>query len=177
MFEIFSALEHLMGRESEYAAVMGGNPGLVGPNVIGDLVEFDTIPPDGPARLRIVGRHRHFVNAFGENLIVEEIENAVTEASERAGVTVGEFSAAPVYPDEGRRAGLELVVEEPVVQALAEQGYEPEYGARPLRRVLRRRLENPLATELLAEQFSGAAGVRVQLAAAGGGELSFQALR
>ena len=79
--------------------------------VIGDLVEFDTIPPDGPARLRIVGRHRHFVNAFGENLIVEEIENAVTEASERAGVTVGEFSAAPVYPDEGRRAGLELVVE------------------------------------------------------------------
>ncbi|MEX1316696.1 MAG: AAA family ATPase [Synechococcaceae cyanobacterium] len=73
--------------------------------------------------------------------------------------------------------GLELVVEEPVVQALAEQGYEPEYGARPLRRVLRRRLENPLATELLAERFSGAGGVRVELAPAGGGELSFQALR
>lgn len=79
--------------------------------IVGDLVEFDTIPPDGPARLRIVGRHRHFINAFGENLIVEEIENAVTAASERARVTVGEFSAAPVYPGEGRRAGLELVVE------------------------------------------------------------------
>jgi ATP-dependent Clp protease ATP-binding subunit ClpB len=59
---------------------------------------------------------------------------------------------------------LELVVEEPVVAALAEQGYEPEYGARPLRRVLRRRIENPLATELLAEHFSGARGVRVELA-------------
>ena len=57
---------------------------------------------------------------------------------------------------------LELVVEEPVVAALAEQGYEPEYGARPLRRVLRRRIENPLATELLAERFSGARGVRVE---------------
>ena len=56
---------------------------------------------------------------------------------------------------------LELEVPEPVVQALAEQGYEPEYGARPLRRVLRRQLENPLATELLAERFSGALGVRV----------------
>ncbi|MEB3199936.1 MAG: AAA family ATPase, partial [Synechococcaceae cyanobacterium] len=57
---------------------------------------------------------------------------------------------------------LVLEVPEPVVQALAEQGYEPEYGARPLRRVLRRQLENPLATELLAERFSGARGVRVE---------------
>ncbi|MDA1247379.1 MAG: AAA family ATPase, partial [Cyanobacteria bacterium] len=57
---------------------------------------------------------------------------------------------------------LELEVPEPVVQALAEQGYEPEYGARPLRRVLRRQLENPLATELLAEHFTGARGVRVE---------------
>ena len=57
---------------------------------------------------------------------------------------------------------LELEVPELVVQALAEQGYEPEYGARPLRRVLRRQLENPLATELLAERFSGARGVRVE---------------
>ncbi|MFO7630101.1 MAG: AAA family ATPase [Prochlorococcaceae cyanobacterium] len=59
---------------------------------------------------------------------------------------------------------LQLEVEEPVVAALAQQGYEPEYGARPLRRVLRRRIENPLATELLADHFSGARGVRVSLA-------------
>ena len=67
---------------------------------------------------------------------------------------------------------LELEVPEPVVQALAEQGYEPEYGARPLRRVLRRQLENPLATELLAERFSGAQGVRV----VAGNPLSFEPL-
>ena len=58
---------------------------------------------------------------------------------------------------------LRLVVTEPVVQALAHQGYEPEYGARPLRRVLRRRIENPLASELLAERFAGMGGVRVEL--------------
>ncbi len=56
---------------------------------------------------------------------------------------------------------LRLEVTEPVVQALAEQGYEPEYGARPLRRALRRQIENPLATELLAERFNGVQGVRV----------------
>jgi ATP-dependent Clp protease ATP-binding subunit ClpB len=58
-----------------------------------------------------------------------------------------------------------LEVAEPVVEALAREGYEPEYGARPLRRVLRRRIENPLATALLEERFSGAWGVRVEPAA------------
>jgi ATP-dependent Clp protease ATP-binding subunit ClpB len=61
-----------------------------------------------------------------------------------------------------REQQLELEVEETVVASLAEQGYEPEYGARPLRRVLRRRIENPLATELLEEHFRGARGVRVE---------------
>jgi ATP-dependent Clp protease ATP-binding subunit ClpA len=62
-----------------------------------------------------------------------------------------------------REQRLELQVDEEAVVALAEQGYEPEYGARPLRRVLRRRIENPLATELLADPFSAARGVRVAL--------------
>lgn len=86
--------------------------------VIGDVVEFDTIPagPDGrggegPCRLRIVGRHRHFINAFGENLIVEHIENAVAAAAAKTGLVVGEFTAAPVYPGPHTRAGLELAVE------------------------------------------------------------------
>ncbi len=61
-----------------------------------------------------------------------------------------------------REQQLELLVDEAVVSSLAEQGYEPEYGARPLRRVLRRRIENPLATELLEEHFRGAEGVRVE---------------
>ncbi|MGB7563602.1 MAG: AAA family ATPase [Prochlorococcaceae cyanobacterium] len=59
--------------------------------------------------------------------------------------------------------GLELELDESLVVRLAEQGYEPEYGARPLRRLLRRQIENPLATALLAETFSGARGVRVQV--------------
>jgi ATP-dependent Clp protease ATP-binding subunit ClpA len=64
-----------------------------------------------------------------------------------------------------REQGLELRVDEAVIEALVSLGYEPEYGARPLRRVLRRRLENPLATELLEERFSGAQAVRVQAGA------------
>ena len=50
-----------------------------------------------------------------------------------------------------------------MVQWLATESYDPEYGARPLRRLLRRRLENPLATELLEERYQGAAGGHVSL--------------
>jgi acyl-CoA synthetase (AMP-forming)/AMP-acid ligase II len=61
--------------------------------------------------LRIVGRHKHFINAFGENIIVEHIENAVAQAASAASVVVGEFTAAPVYPAPGVSPGLELAVE------------------------------------------------------------------
>jgi len=66
-------------------------------------------------------------------------------------------------------------VEEPVLGWLAREGYEPEYGARPLRRLLRRRIENPLATALLEERFQGAAAVQVSLAV-GGDQLAFAPL-
>ena len=73
---------------------------------------------------------------------------------------------------------LRLEVEEAVVSALAERGYEPEYGARPLRRVMRRWIENPLATELLEEHFTGAWGVKVSLGPAEDPDrLQFQPLR
>ncbi len=104
-------------RGQRYLVVMSTNAGLWRYS-IGDVVEFDTLPArrdglggEGPCRLRIVGRQRHFVNAFGENLIVENIEAAVTEAAAAIGVRIGEFTAAPVYPSADRVAGLELVIE------------------------------------------------------------------
>lgn len=105
----------------KYCVIMTTNAGLWRYN-IGDVVEFDTIPggPDGtggggegPCRLRIVGRHRHFINAFGENLIVEHIEHGVAEAARATALEPGEFTAAPVYPTETTRSGLELAIELP----------------------------------------------------------------
>lgn len=103
-----------VARGQRYVVVMTTCAGLWR-YIIGDVVEFDTIPPDGPARLRIVGRHRHFINAFGENLIVEDVERAVVAARDATGVRLGEFTAAPVYPSAGRRAGLELAAEFEIV--------------------------------------------------------------
>lgn len=100
----------------KYVVVMSTNAGLWR-YIIGDVVVFDEIPNGpstngtGPARLRIVGRHRHFINAFGENLIVEHIEHGVQAAIDATGITAGEFTAAPVYPTDSTGAGLELVLE------------------------------------------------------------------
>ena len=60
-----------------------------------------------------------------------------------------------------KHQGLDLYVDENTIKTLADEGYEPEYGARPLRRVIRRRLENPLATQILEETFEGAKSIRV----------------
>jgi hypothetical protein len=117
--EVFACWQVEKGQK--YVVVMSTDAGLWR-YVIGDVVEFDDIPSGtqrdgsmrigtGPARLRIVGRHRHFINAFGENLIGEHIEHGVATASAATGITVGEFTAAPVYPSETRRAGLELAIE------------------------------------------------------------------
>jgi len=60
-----------------------------------------------------------------------------------------------------KHQGLDLYVDENTIKTLADEGYEPEYGARPLRRVIRRRLENPLATQILEEAFEDAKSIRV----------------
>lgn len=68
--------------------------------------------------------------------------------------------------------GLQLQVGDAAMQLVQEQGYDPQYGARPLRRAIRRLLENPLASALLAESWPP--GTRLQ-ADAKGGKLAFAA--
>ena len=67
-----------------------------------------------------------------------------------------------------RRLGLEVTDE--AKELLAEEGWDPAYGARPLKRAIQRMVENPLALELLEGRFTE--GDTVQVAAAGG-ELGF----
>ena len=49
--------------------------------------------------------------------------------------------------------GITLVLGEAAVDALAEEGYDPHFGARPLKRTLQRRIQNPLAMKLLEGAF------------------------
>lgn len=61
--------------------------------------------------------------------------------------------------------GFQLEMTDAACQLLADEGYDPRYGARPLKRVIQQRLQNSLANEILAGNFS--AGVRIVIEAAG----------
>jgi hypothetical protein len=77
--------------------------------LLGDTVRVVRLDPP---QVVITGRIHHFVNAFGENVIVEEVEQAVARACAQTGSEVVEFTVAPVYPDgDAGRARHEWVVE------------------------------------------------------------------
>ena len=91
-----------------YAVVLTTPAGLWS-YVLGDTVRFTT---RDPLRLVITGRTRHFVNAFGENVIVEEVERALLSACRVTGADVAEFTVAPRFPEPGEaRGGHDWLVE------------------------------------------------------------------
>jgi ATP-dependent Clp protease ATP-binding subunit ClpB len=60
--------------------------------------------------------------------------------------------------------GIELIVDEAVKAKLADEGYDPAFGARPLKRVVQRRIQDPLAMRLLEEEVEEGARMHVHLA-------------
>jgi hypothetical protein len=87
--------------DRSYAVVLTTPAGLWS-YVLGDVVRFTAREP---LRLEIVGRTRHFVNAFGENVIVEEVERALVEACRRTRAEVVEFTVAPRYAQSSEARG------------------------------------------------------------------------
>lgn len=81
-----------------YAIVLNTNAGLWG-YVIGDTVRFVSL---SPPRIKVTGRIKHFTSAFGEHVIAEEVEKAMTAATAHFGFSISEFHVAPVVtPEEG----------------------------------------------------------------------------
>jgi ATP-dependent Clp protease ATP-binding subunit ClpB len=69
------------------------------------------------------------------------------------------------------QANLQLVVSDDARDAIAERGYDPTYGARPLKRVIQQQIQNPLASEILKGEFPEGSAVRVDYR---DGEFSFE---
>jgi ATP-dependent Clp protease ATP-binding subunit ClpB len=73
--------------------------------------------------------------------------------------------------DQLQEKGIELTVTEPAIDAIAAQGYDPSYGARPLKRVIQQKIQNPLAVELLKQHLPEGSQVKVDFA---DGQFSFE---
>jgi hypothetical protein len=92
---------------TNYAMLISTNAGLWRYN-IGDTIKFSSL---APYRIRISGRTKHFMNAFGEEVIIENAETAITKACEATGAIIDNFTAAPVYFEEGTKGRHEWVIE------------------------------------------------------------------
>lgn len=90
-----------------YAVVISTNAGLWR-YLIGDTIEFTS---KYPFLIKITGRTKHFINAFGEELMVDNAERGITRACEETGAIVSNFTAGPIYFNEGKSGGHEWLIE------------------------------------------------------------------
>ncbi len=94
-------------RGIDYAMVISTSSGLWR-YLIGDTVRFTST---SPYKFTITGRTKSFINAFGEELIVDNAERGLAEACRRTGAQVREYTAAPVYMDAGGHCRHQWLVE------------------------------------------------------------------
>jgi hypothetical protein len=92
---------------TNYAMIISSNAGLWRYK-IGDTIKFTSLHP---FRFRITGRTKHFINAFGEEVIVDNADNALKVACEKTGAIVKEYTAAPVYMSDESRGAHEWIIE------------------------------------------------------------------
>jgi len=90
-----------------YAMVISTNGGLWR-YLIGDTIVFTSTDP---YRISISGRTRHFINAFGEELIVDNADKALEAACKETGAIISEYTAGPVYMGESSRGTHEWIIE------------------------------------------------------------------
>jgi len=90
-----------------YAVVISTNGGLWRYK-IGDTITFTSLYPH---KFKITGRTKHFINAFGEEVIIENAEKAIKEACSATGAIVGEYTAGPVYMGSEAKGSHEWIIE------------------------------------------------------------------
>jgi hypothetical protein len=84
---------HQVELGKNYAPIITTNGGLWR-YIVGDTIQFVSTVP---YRVKVTGRLKHFINAFGEELMVDNSDAAIAVACEKTGAIVNEYTAAPVY--------------------------------------------------------------------------------
>ena len=76
--------------------------------LLGDTIEFTSVEPH---LFKIAGRTKHFINAFGEELMIDNAEAALLEACRLTNAKITEYTAAPVFFDDNNNGAHEWLIE------------------------------------------------------------------
>jgi hypothetical protein len=90
-----------------YALIISTNGGLWR-YLVGDTIQFTS---RAPYRIKVTGRLKHFINAFGEEVIVDNSDYAIAEACKVTGAIVNDYTAAPVYMTGDSNGAHEWIIE------------------------------------------------------------------
>lgn len=90
-----------------YALVITTNSGLWR-YVIGDTVRFTSL---NPYRIRVTGRTKHHINVFGEELMVENTDQAIAKACQQTGLEVIDYTVAPIFMETHSKGAHEWIIE------------------------------------------------------------------
>ncbi len=93
--------------DTNYAVVITTNSGLWR-YLIGDTVKFVSL---NPYRIKITGRTKHYINAFGEELIIENAEDALKQACEKTHAEITDYTVAPIFMDGKLKGAHEWLIE------------------------------------------------------------------
>jgi hypothetical protein len=94
-------------REKNYAIIISSNGGLWR-YLVGDTIQFVSL---APFRIKVSGRLKQFINAFGEEVISDNTDRAISQSCAEFGVTMKEYTAAPVYMSDKTSGAHEWLIE------------------------------------------------------------------
>ncbi|HEX7691015.1 MAG TPA: GH3 auxin-responsive promoter family protein, partial [Sediminibacterium sp.] len=90
-----------------YAMVISTNGGLWR-YLVGDTIQFTST---WPFRIKVSGRLKQYINAFGEEVIADNTDKAIAIACQKTGCMVNDYTAAPVYFDGNNKGAHEWLIE------------------------------------------------------------------
>ena len=93
--------------KENYALVISTNGGLWR-YLLGDTIQFTSLMP---FRIKVSGRLKHYINAFGEEVIIDNADKAIAMASAKTGALVKDYTAAPVYFSDDSNGAHEWLIE------------------------------------------------------------------
>ncbi|WP_353086930.1 GH3 auxin-responsive promoter family protein [Flavobacterium sp.] len=94
-------------RDKNYAVVITTNSGLWR-YMIGDTVRFTSL---NPYRIRVSGRTKHFINVFGEELMVENTDRALAETCKQLQCEIKDYTVAPIFMQDKEKGAHEWMIE------------------------------------------------------------------
>jgi hypothetical protein len=94
-------------KDENYAVVISTNSGLWR-YIIGDTIKFSELHP---FRFKITGRTKHFINAFGEELVIENADYAISRACKKLNVSITDYTAAPIHFNDHQIGAHEWLIE------------------------------------------------------------------